>query len=285
MEKLIKNRLGQWKLVKAWLRPGQETEAGMADEFGRRNKMGDVIYLRGRKSAKDKINPSYNKKITDMYHGIVQGISANSRRAIEHHTQQLRDFLHQAPKGSVDLEHLSRAHDAYKQSDPKGHWQHVFSDKDYLDAVDRHISDKASNSLKDVYDEHGMNTVKGIARAHGINNNPYHEENMGDGLKTPLHPRKRLKHLAGDVQAFVEGDYGRHKVRKEPDKMNSFYDLVSGQKPYPDTDRHDKKISDLYDKMYDIDDDGEYYNHIKTLERAVVDRGEHTFRQKHKVHR
>ena len=264
-------------LKKAWLKPGQEHLTGMLDDKGNLRPVAQPM-LAGHDpgNASSASSASSGTQLASMFRDLKHAQNQGDAAASQQHVDRIKSHLNNEHPGSVDVGALSRLHEA---NHTDSNLLPRFSDKDFLEAADKHLD--GVRSLKDVYDRHGMDAVKSIARAHGVNVDPYHHEQSG--YATPLHEHRNLKHLIGDTQAFVMGKYGNHSTRHYGAQVdhNMYYDQSPGNRPSStQRDSLHKEVEKAWEDAMDSDDG---FDNAKSFERAVINRGEHDFKTAHKI--
>lgn len=298
-EKLIKNNLGQWKLLKDSMAPLKKAIWEKAPHIRNSNCIcggamrGDGMHhyscvdanASGKPFTPTKAQFDNHVKLSDMFHNAHKARVANNHGDAEAYTNQIRNLINSAPEGDIDLGGL---HKLKTQHDGSKDYRHDgrFTDRDYLRAANKHIGDGVK-SLKDVHDRHGIDAVKGLARAHGVYNDDYGGTESLD--ERPFGQHNRLRPLSGDVEAFFDGNYGNHKPLDEVDTS------TPGARAYvqldPDghsmNDEETKEWDTARNKTWDAFDDwiahSDDEDKKNAYEEAAVDHGVHDFKRHHKI--
>lgn len=294
VEKLIKSKLGQWKIVnalnKAWV--SDERESTPAKNLSQANpNLAHGLYNTGLNSDKvERLNARASNRplISGMMKDLSDAYASGSERAVDHHADRLRNYIANASPGTIDLAHLSEEHKNLKDSVLPSELYRTkgFNDADLMQAFDRHIGD--AKNLHQVYDEHGIGAVRGLAHANGMHSSPYETSvesamhgrapDVYRGRSAYSYPNLAQKpHLIGDVQAFVDGSYGNHNNLGYKDKdYNRFYEYADKGFSDPDQKSHRAIVDSAYFDSLDS-------NNPRVLEDAVVNRGISNFKHAHGI--
>jgi hypothetical protein len=290
MERLIKNALGQWKILKqntlnkAWV--DDESQSTPARKLAQTHPtLAHAFYGKGPRANFEQ-QMENRKKLDGMFKGLKDAYDGGSSRAVDHHLANIRGLVSSTPTGQIDLGHLSK-----KQDEIAGHIAPMmdsgklltnshntfdrYSHNDLLHAFDKHLGD--IDSLKELHDEHGEDAVAGIARAHGS-----HIDYYGDTAFKQHTNLKDKNNLLGDVHAFINGAYGHHAniVPSQTDHAEPYFEWAPGGSHDPDNEKNGEAVTHAWHQFLDND---ATRSASRDFDNAVVKRGMSNFKHAHGI--
>jgi len=280
MEKLIKSALGQWRLVKAWVKDENQSTSV--------NKLRAIMpsLAHGFYGADTK---QANREHLDNLFSNLNGANA-SENGDEAKKQKgaIREFVLKAPKGTIDIGHLNHLDQSQTNRDSVPHSQRIHAG-DMSEMVGAHTKD--NKSLKEVHDQHGDGGVEAVLRAHGTNGSSrsYANKHLNPFLHHEANHAVRghayTTGPAGDDKGeLVDEATADHEVSR-PDAVKHLsnvpkYDLFNN----PHNDEVDKTFHRMM-KRSSVDETNPNTNkrYSQEHEDAVIRRGLDAFKTHHKL--
>jgi len=265
MENLIKNALGQWRLVSDMLRKSPEDAP---------------------KPVQPIINPDINansEKLSKLFSAQNEHVIHGRAREAHEVKGQIKDMVLRAPKGSIDIGHLGKLRDTQLKITPpdSGEWKgkrQPLRDEDMEEIISKHLGD--AKNLKDIHDNHGgLKTVEAVLKTIGSKANP----TFYSGLKFK-NPNLHL-----DMIDLMNPDKGNESTRSEGEdshtlRAKGIFPKSSFARTAPHPDLH-QKVKETWDEMKrnsaHTRDPDEVTN--SAHEKAVMDRAIDRFKRHYKL--
>lgn len=280
MEKLIKNVMGQWKLMSEIATPDSR----------------DMFKLN--KSIKAPIDTSHNEKLTGLFNSLNEAGNNKDHDGTKEWAGEIKSTVLSADKGSIDLGHLNNLYMSHKKNrinntpeveessgdDFETNWHQrsegAFRRTDLAEAFNRHAGD--TRSLKQFHGKHGDDGLKGLMNCMGANGDPI-EYSM---IKLGHNAHADLLDLVNPGKAKENREWHREKgvLPKSPfhnteidakhwDDVNKTYDDLHPDYDDPNEGNHDPAFM-RYDKK------AKELTHAHN--NAVTDRGMALFNGRYK---
>ena len=259
MEKLIKNALGQWKLVGEMLRKSPE-------------------------DAPKPIQPTINsdiransKKLSKLFSDQNEHI-ANGRAREAHEVKgQIKDLALRAPKGSIDVGHLGSMRDTqlkvkHPDSPEFQRGSRPLGKKDMEEIINHHLGD--AKSLKDIHQNHGgMKTIEAVLKTVGSAADPTHYSNMK--FKNP--------NVYLDMIDLLNPGKSQFEREEEGNRAKGILPKSPYSKTPANPDLH-KKVEQTWDTWMNRGQDSEEdHGNQAAHEKSVMDRATDIFKRHHKL--
>ena len=274
MEKLIKNALGQWQIIK------EELYKAPVDP-----KVPTTPPVQPADTTPEVTAPALTPATLSPRDQNSQHLTGLFNQMKEHHVGedlanalalkgQIKDHILNAPKGSIDFGVLGDLREKQHKGSPLGDIgrfsQCAINHQDMAEMINHHLGD--ARSIKDIHDNHGgMKAVETLMRTMGANGDPSEYSHLK--FKKPgLH--EDLLDLVNPGKAIND----RHERRHEGVLPRTYLDHVSSNP------KLDKKVEDTHEDLWSDDNQNwDNYSIMKAHEDAVVARGLDKFKRHFKL--
>lgn len=258
MEKLVKNALGQWNIIKEVLRKAPDSPSNPVQPLQPEASTPAVAAAPTTAAPNFKSYNDLKPQLHEMFKKIDPKAGTDNHINKEIH-KNIKDSLNALPKGEVDLGDLGDMHQSYA----KDGFRLPHND---LGTIISHHAGNARN-LKEIYDKHGgIKAIETLARTMGVNGTPLHYamSNQSGGLKLKPNTYVDLLDLVNPGKGYSD--------RKDHKHLG-----VLPKSRYQDTPghivkKHQKNVNDTYDKIMDHEDGWSNKEAVDKHEDAVIAR-------------
>lgn len=273
MEKLIKNALGQWNIIKEELyKAPVDPKVPAVTPVAQPTAPTPEVTAPATLSPKDQ-NSQHLKGLFDQMkeHHVKKNLE--QVKALK---GQIKDHILKAPKGSIDFGVLGDLRESQHKGvnlDGNTRWtKRAIDHNDMAEMVNHHLGD--AKSIKEIHDNHGgMKAVEALMRTMGANGDPVMYSNLK--FKKPGMHEDLL-----DLVNPGKSAYDRQDRRHEGVLPRTYLEST------PSDPKLHKKVVDTWENLYDDSDGTDGWDNpskTKAHEDAVIARGLDKFKRHFKL--
>lgn len=258
MEKLIKNALGQWKLIGEMLRKSPEETPKPAPTVSP-----DM------KANSEKLSKLFSEQNAHVANG-------RAREAFET-KGKIKDMVLRAPRGSIDMGHLGSMRDTQLPiKHPDGtEWtrpEEPLHKRDMVELINHHLGD--AKSLKDMHDNHGgLKTVEAVLKTMGAAADPTYYSSMK--FKNP----NTYLDMVDLMNPNGKSEYERND---EGSRAKGIFPKGIYSKTQSDPELH-KKVHQTWESLHEGENTHVDRGRRAAHEKATIDRAMDMFKRHHKL--